>query len=218
MFKLNPDHSTASEKSIDFSAMQAVESRWLASLESVTYALSRVDWFIEVSPLMSPSPSVQTKATRQRVLFDHEKLVWPFVASLDALPLDSNSVPAVLIRHAWHPKGPGWALEPWLRVLKPGGWLIALSANPWHPSTWGWQGRQTFALPSWPHFVWAHTHPDLTLDTHPFLTWARRRPRFGPLLTLVGRKNSAIAPIKRHVRSKHVVSQSPAPVAQCRAA
>lgn len=218
MFKHSLPHSNASGKSIDYSMMQGVESRWLASLASVCHALNQVDWFVEVSPITSPSPSVPTKATRQRILFDDEKLVFPFVAMPQALPLDSNSVPAILIRHAWHPQGPGWLLEPWLRVLKPGGWLIALSANPWHPTTWRCQGRQTFALPSWPHLVWAHSYPDLTLDTQPLLSWTKRRPKFGPLLTLVGRKNAAIAPIRAPQKLRYVVPKSNTAVAQCRAA
>lgn len=202
----------------DFSNLQAVEARLLSQLTTPIQALNRVEWFVEVAPVTSPSPSLNVTAKRHRVLFDHAGLVWPFRASTDALPFDTGSVPALLVRHAWQPHQQFFPVDQWARVLKPGGVLVSVSANPWHPSVWRVMGKQSWRLPSWPHFLLAHSHPDIQLEINPLAQWWGVVPKLSPLLVLVGQKRCEIAPIRPERRSRLALKQAPAVMAQCRAA
>ncbi len=202
----------------DFSNLQTAESRLLAELGRSIEALNQVDWFVEVAPVTSPSPSLPVSAKRHRLLFDHQGLVWPFRASGDALPFDASSVPALLVRHAWQPDQARFPMSQWARVLKPGGLMVAVSANPWHRSTWQVMGKRSWRLPSWPHFLMANTHPAMQLEIHPLAQWWGLIPRLSPVLVLVGRKRCDIAPIRPERRSRLALQQTPAVMAQCRAA
>jgi len=218
MWKPSTNHSSRSSKRADFSVLQTTETRCLSRLQSVQKALERVDWFVELAPVISPSPKVPSKAKRVRILFDHQRVVWPFEAAPDALPLDAGSIPAILIRHAWQPGPMRLDLHQWVQALKPGGSLIAVSANPWHLQTWRWLGMETFRLPSWPHFIWANTHPELKLELNPFLNFKAKQVRLSPLLVVVAQKRSPVAPIALDSRSKFRPQKASAQMAQCRAA
>lgn len=202
----------------DFSSLQATEGRILSELTSLTEALNRVEWFVEVAPVMGASPKLDVKATRHRVLFDHTGLVWPCQAVPDALPFDTNSVPAVLLRHAWTPEQAQFPMGQWARVIKPGGLLVSVSANPWHPSVWKIMGKRSWRLPSWPHFLSIHAHPDIQLEMHPLTQWRGGLPKLSPVLVLVGQKRCEIAPIHSRRSGRLAVKHAPAVLAQCRAA
>lgn len=202
----------------DFSSLQEVEGRILSELASLTQALNRAEWFVEVSPVMGASPKLEVKAKRHRILFDHSGLIWPCHAAPDALPFDANSVPAVLVRHAWGPEQMRFPLSQWARVLKPGGFLISVSANPWHPSVWKIMGKYSWRLPSWPHFLSIHAHPEIQLKVHPLTRWRGGLPKLSPLLVIVGQKRCEIAPIHVKRSSRLAVKHATAILAQCRAA
>lgn len=210
--------SDLTDSLVDFSSLQPVESALLAGMSAITDALARVDWLVECAPVTSPSPQLSSPVQRERVLFSQHRFIWPFVSAFDALPVDTDSVPLVVIRHAWQPGLAGFALAEWVRVLKPGGTLIALSANPWHPKVWPLVKRQTLKLPSWPHFLWANSHPEMKLSLNPFCRADRRWPRLSPVLVVVGQKRSPVAPIRPMTRRSLSVKQAPAMLTQCRAA
>jgi len=203
---------------VDLSSLQSAESTLLAGLSAVTDALSQIDWLVECAPVTSPSPRLVTPAVRERMLFDAKGVTWPFVAAFDALPIDDDTLPAVLIRHAWQPAMAAMSLAEWVRVLKPGGSLIALSANPWHPLVWRLLGCEAFRWPSWPHFVWAHSHPELKLKLNPFHRGARRWPGLSPVLVLVAQKQRRAAPVRPFKRRAVAVQPARALLTQCRAA
>lgn len=202
----------------DFSSLQAIEGNLLSELASPKEVLNRVGWFLEVAPVMGASPKLDVAAARHRVLFDHAGLVWPCQAAPGALPFDANSVPAVLLRHAWEPEQMQFPVGQWARVLKPGGLLISVSANPWHPTIWKIMGKRSWRLPSWPHFLSAHAHPDIQLEMHLLTRWRGGLPKLSPLLVLVGQKRSEIASIHSKRSSRLTVKHAPAVLAQCRAA
>jgi hypothetical protein len=80
-----------------FASLQSAENRLVAA----ALADARPPWLLELAPVSGPSPAVALD--RVRVLFDRDGVVWPFRSDLDAWPLDSDSVPAALVRHAWQP-------------------------------------------------------------------------------------------------------------------
>ena len=203
---------------INFSSLQPVESALLANMPAISEALARVDGLVECAPVTSPSPKLSDSIKRERVLFTRDKVVWPFEAAMDALPINSDSVPAVMIRHAWQPGMASFSMTEWVRVLKPGGIWVALSANPWHPAVWSLLGRQTWRLPSWPHFLWGNSHPDLKWDLNPFRIGQRRWPTLSPVLAVVGRKRNRVAPLPSTRTRSIAVEQAPAMLTQCRAA
>lgn len=173
-------------------------------------------WLLELSPATSPSPEVPLD--RSRLLFDAEGCCWPFRSRLDAWPLDSESVPAVLLRHAWQPGLAADPLDESLRVLRPGGLLLSMTANPWHPAAWRELGRQTMWLPSWPQFQLLHARRHLELNVPASAFWRGLVPGLSPVLLLVARKPTRAAPVSRlRVARPRLVTGS-AVASQCRAA
>src|SRR5699024_1694763 len=123
-----------------FAALQALETR----LVEAGFAQPRPNWILEVAPTASASP--RTGLRRRRVLVDAHTCCWPFRARLDCWPLEDDSVPAVLLRHVWQPAICGDLLEEAARVLRPGGALVSVSANPWHRLAWRELGRTALKL------------------------------------------------------------------------
>lgn len=195
-----------------FVALQSAESRLVEALLDGESA----EWVLELAPVTSPSPEVGLE--RCRVLFNAEGCCWPFRAPLDALPLDSESVPAMILRHAWQPGRPGDPLDEALRVLRPGGWLISVTANPWHPAAWRELGRQTLWLPSWPQFQMLHARRDLALGAPGRNFWHGLVPGLTPVLALLARKPSRPARI-RHLKFREPrFATAPSAATHCRAA
>ncbi|MFP4208789.1 MAG: hypothetical protein ACLFSC_09025 [Wenzhouxiangella sp.] len=195
-----------------FVSLQSAESRLIGALISAQSA----DWVLEIAPVTSPSPELPI--ARCRVLFNADGCCWPFRSPLDAWPLDSESVPALIVRHAWQPGRPADPLDEALRVLRPGGWLISVTANPWHPSAWRELGRQALWLPSWPQFQMLHARRQLTLATPGRRVWEGLVPGLTPVLALLARKPSRPARIRQLRFGKPRFAVSPAAATHCRAA
>ncbi len=195
-----------------FVALQSAENRLVGALAPEMQA----DWLLEIAPVTSPSPSVGLR--RARVLFNVAGCCWPFRGALDALPLDSESVPALLLRHAWQPGASADPLEEALRVLRPGGWLISVSANPWHPAAWRELGRGALWLPSWPHFQLLHARRQLELAVPGRAFWRGLVPGLSPALVLLARKPKRPARVLPMKFSRPRFAGAPTAVAQCRAA
>lgn len=195
-----------------FAALQSVENR----LVPAAFGGLSPQWVLEMAPVTSPSPSLALD--RERVLFNAAGCCWPFRSPLDELPLDSDSVPAVLLRHLWQP---GLAADPMdeiMRVLKPGGVLVSVSANPWHPAAWKELGRAALWLPSWPHLQLLHARHRLELSVPVRAHWQGLVPGLTPVLVLVASKPARPASIRKlKFRQPRFVPASAA-VSQCRAA
>lgn len=195
-----------------FSGLQPLETR----LVEAGFDQPRPNWILEVAPTASASPQVDQR--RSRVLVDADSCCWPFRAALDCWPLDDNSVPAVLLRHVWQPAVRGDLLQEATRVLKPGGVLVSVSANPWHRLAWRELGRAALRLPSWPQFQWMHVRCELKLSISANVQLRGMVPGLVPVLVLVARKPSEparIAPVR--FREPRLAGGSPVP-SQCRAA
>lgn len=195
-----------------FVALQSAENRLVGALAAEMQA----DWLLEIAPVTSPSPSVGLR--RSRVLFNATGCCWPFLGALDALPLDSESVPSLLLRHAWQPGASIDPLEEALRVLRPGGWLISVSANPWHPAAWRELGRGALWLPSWPHFQLLHARRQLELEVPGRAFWRGLVPGLSPALVLLARKPQRPARVLPMKFSRPRFAGAHTAVAQCRAA
>lgn len=195
-----------------FAALQAAENR----LVPAALGDPRPDWILEMSPVTSPSPNLGL--VRARVMVNEGGCCWPFRARPDELPLDSESVPAVLLRHLWQPGMPVDPLPDILRVLKPGGLLVSVSANPWHPSAWFELGRSAMWLPSWPHFQLLHGRHRLELDLPAHALWRGLVPGWSPILVLTARKPQRPATIRRLSFARPVLAGPSGAVSQCRAA
>ncbi len=195
-----------------FVALQSAESRLIGALAGELAA----DWLLEIAPATSPSPTVPLR--RSRLLVNEAGCCWPFRGELSALPLDSESVPALLLRHVWQPGMGADPLSEALRVLKPGGWIVSVSANPWHPAAWRELGRGALWLPSWPHFQFLHARRQLDLGVPARAFWRGLVPGLSPALVLLARKPqrpARVLPMK--FRQPRFAAGSTA-VAQCRAA
>jgi len=173
-----------------FAGLQALEAR----LVEAGFARPRPDWILEVAPTASASPQVDL--CRSRVLVDAESCCWPFRAELEAWPLDDDCVPGLLLRHVWQPAIRGDLLGEAARVLKPGGVLVSVSANPWHRLAWRELGRDALRLPSWPQFQWMHARCSLTLSVSASLQLRGLVPGLVPVLVLVARKPAVPARIE----------------------
>lgn len=176
----------------------------------------RVPWLLEMAPTASASPEVGVE--RCRVLVDDRQCRWPFVAAIDELPLEDQSVPAVLLRHMWQPAVQANPVDEIVRVLKPGGVLISVSANPWHRLAWSELGREALKLPSWPHLQLLHARRGLALAVPAQSQVRGFVPGLAPVLVLIARKPAEparVEPLRFHQpRSLH---GSPA-ASHCRAA
>lgn len=195
-----------------FGGLQSLESRLaVAALQGVN-----ATWLLEIAPTASASPELPLE--RCRVLIDHNKCRWPFVAPVDQLPLEDCSVPAILLRHVWQPALRRDPLEEVLRVLKPGGVLISVSANPWHRLAWRELGREAMKLPSWPHFQIIHARHHLSLAVPATNQLRAFVPGMTPVLVLVARKPAEPSRIRQVRYSSPQMAPGSAAVTQCRAA
>lgn len=165
-----------------FSALQGLESR----LVEVGFGRLRPSWILEVAPTASASPQIGFR--RSRVLIDAASCRWPFRAELERWPLDDDSVPGLLLRHVWQPAIRADLLMEAARVLRPGGVLVSVSANPWHRLAWGELGREAWLLPSWPQFQWMHIRRALHLSMSASLQLRSLVPGLVPVLVAVARK------------------------------
>lgn len=195
-----------------FAALQAVENRLVpAALDTPL-----PEWVLEVAPATSPSPRLEVP--RSRIMLNAQGCCWPFHAHLNQLPVDNESVPAVLLRHVWQP---GIGVDPLveaLRVLKPGGTLISVSANPWHPLAWSELGRSAMWLPSWPQFQLLHGRFRLQQSLHAQSLWRGLIPGLTPVLVIAARKPQRPATIRSLKFARPGVAGPVGAVAQCRAA
>ena len=195
-----------------FVALQSTESRLIGAL----VAAERAEWALEIAPATSPSPELNLP--RVRIMFNSAHCCWPFLAPLDALPLDDESVPAIILRHAWQPERPCDLLTDALRVLKPGGWIVSISANPWHPAAWRELRQKALWLPSWPQFQVLHARHSLCLATPGRNVWQGLVPGLTPILALLARKPSRPARIRPVRFARPRLSAMPSPATHCRAA
>lgn len=198
--------------SAGFARLQTAESRLLAA----ALVDQSPQWLLEIAPVGGPSPALESP--RSRLLFDDHRLCWPFAARLDALPLDTDSVPAVLLRHTWQPGVDCDPLSEALRVLRPGGLLISISANPWHQQAWQELGRAALRLPSWPHLQLLHVRHSLKLSVPSPVRWRGLVPGLSPLLGLVSHKPSRPARVKPLKFRQPQLAPGRAAVSLCRAA
>jgi len=154
-------------------------------------------WVLELAPMASSSPALSTQ--RERLLVDRSGISWPFSSQIDSLPLDSESVPLVLLRHLWQPGVETNPLTDIARVLKPGGTLISVTANPWHRTAWQVLGRQALWLPSWPRWQILHAQGPLEICGKRSIQWKAMVPGLSPILILVAQKPRRPAQVK-HVK------------------
>jgi SAM-dependent methyltransferase len=195
-----------------FAQLQTFENRLVAPLvDEINPA-----WVLELAPMASSSPALNAK--RERLLVDRTGVSWPFSAQVDALPLDSESVPLVLLRHLWQPGVTINPLTDIARVLKPGGTLISVTANPWHRKAWQVLGRQALWLPSWPRWQILHAQGTLEICTRRSIEWKALVPGLSPVLILVARKPRRPAQVKHVKFGQPVFRGASAAVSQCRAA
>lgn len=195
-----------------FAALQSAENRVVPG----AFVGLDPEWVLEMAPVTSPSPRLDLD--RVRILFNADGCCWPFRSPLDELPLDSDSVPAVLLRHLWQPGLPAHPLGEILRVLKPGGAIVSVSANPWHPAAWKELGRSAMWLPSWPQFQLLHARHQLALSVPGRDLWQGLVPGLTPLLVLVSSKPARPASVRPMRIRQPRFTPSAAAVSQCRAA
>lgn len=195
-----------------FSSLQTAENR----LVPMALGDQRPEWLLELAPVSAPSPGLDVD--RVRLLFDDQGLTWPLRAHLDEWPLDDDSVPAVLVRHAWQPGVAADPLPELLRVLKPGGLLISVSANPWHRKAWQELGKGTFMLPSWPQFQLLHARHSLQLSVPARELWRGLVPGLSPALVLVSRKPARPARVTPIKSRQPTLAGASATASLCRAA
>ncbi|QOC21560.1 hypothetical protein IC757_10955 [Wenzhouxiangella sp. AB-CW3] len=195
-----------------FARLQRLEAPLVAAaLEGV-----HASWVLEVAPTASASP--EFPARRCRVLVDGARCRWPFMAPLDQWPLESRSAPAVLLRHVWQPAFEIDPLDEALRVLRPGGVLISVTANPWHPLAWREIGRDALRLPSWPHFQIMHARRGCRLATPAASQFRGFVPGLSAVLVLVARKPAEPARIQPMRFSQPRMTTGGVSATQCRAA
>lgn len=108
-------------------------------------AEAEIDWLVEMAPLSSPSPALSTP--RLRMLLDASGWRWPVRADVCPLPFCNDTLPAVMLRYLVRPGVDDELLTEIHRCLVPGGALILVSANPWHPRCWREAGRTSLRMP-----------------------------------------------------------------------
>jgi SAM-dependent methyltransferase len=195
-----------------FAQLQTFENRLVAPLVDEV----NPTWVLEMAPMASSSPALN--ARRERLLIDRAGISWPFSSQIDALPLDSESVPLLLLRHLWQPGVAADPLADVARVLKPGGTLISVTANPWHRKAWQVLGRQALWLPSWPRWQLLHAQGSLEICQKRSFQWKSMVPGLSPVLILVARKPRRPAQVKHVKFGQPIFRGADAAVSQCRAA
>lgn len=195
-----------------FARLQTAENRLIPAL----LADINPAWLLEIAPLRSSSPALDQP--RSRLLLDAEGIGWPFRARLDELPLDADSVPAVMVRHLWQPGVGCDPLTDVARILKPGGYLISVSANPWHAQAWREISYQALSLPSWPHWQLQHARHPLELTMPTSARWKALVPGLSPVLVLVARKPRRPARVEPLKFKRPQVAGATAAATHCRAA
>ncbi|QKK02203.1 MAG: class I SAM-dependent methyltransferase [Pseudomonadota bacterium] len=195
-----------------FAALQRLET----GLVQAGFGAFRVPWLLEMAPTASASPELPLE--RCRILVDASRCRWPFVAGLGELPLENNSVPAALLRHVWQPGIRINPLDEIARVLRPGGILVSVTANPWHRLAWRELGRHALGLPSWPQLQVMHARRHFELAVPAASQLRGFVPGLTPVLVLVARKPSEPARVEPiRFRQPRMVRGTPA-LSQCRAA
>jgi SAM-dependent methyltransferase len=195
-----------------FNQLQTLENRLVAPLVGD----AQPNWVLELAPVSSSSPALD--CPRERILVNSSGACWPFAARLDALPLDSESVPLVLVRHLWQPGLAADPLSDVMRLLKPGGLLISVTANPWHRTAWQTLGKDALWLPSWPRWQWMHATRPMELLTSEAMRWKALVPGLSPVLVLVARKPRRPAQVRQIRFGRQRVPAAAAAVSHCRAA
>jgi SAM-dependent methyltransferase len=195
-----------------FTSLQSAENR----LVPAALGDRHPEWLLELSPLMGTSPGLPVE--RVRMVFNSEGICFPLRARLDEWPLDDESVPAMLVRHIWQPGVKVDPMDEILRVLKPGGTLISVSANPWHHLAWRELGRGCLRLPSWPHLQLLHARYPLQLSVPTASQWKGLVPGLTPVLVLVARKPERPARVRPLRFKQPKIAGVTVPATQCRAA
>lgn len=124
-----------------FSGLQVQETR----VASPAVAEAGIDWLLELAPLNSPSPALSVP--RLRLLLDERGWRWPVCAEVCPLPFADDSLPAVMMRYLVRPGVDATLLDEVHRCLVPGGALVLVAANPFHPRCWREAGREVLRLP-----------------------------------------------------------------------
>ncbi len=195
-----------------FSRLQTIENTLIPALLADIHPA----WLLEIAPLCASSPALDLP--RSRLLLDAEGISWPFRARLDELPLDADSVPAVMIRHLWQPGVICDPLADIARILKPGGYLISVSANPWHAQAWREIRYQALRLPSWPRWQLQHARHPMELIMPSSVRWKALVPGLSPVLVLVARKPRRPARAEPLKFKRPRVAGATAAASHCRAA
>lgn len=194
-----------------FARLQSAENVLIPAL----VADAGIARLVELAPLASPSPAV--RVPRERVLFHEGQWRYPFRAEALSLPFADGALPAILLRHLFQPGIPSGLLEEVLRCLKPGGLLISVSANPWHPAAWRELGPAALRLPAWPRLLLGHARHDLQLHI-PRPHWRGLLPGLAPVLVVAGRKPPRPIDVRPVRFARRMPDAGTAVPSQCRAA
>lgn len=198
----------------DFARFQPAENRLVPpSLQNAGVA-----WILELAPSSSPSPAMAIP--RIRCLMGSEGLGWPVKALAGQLPFADESLPAVLVRHLNQPGCPAGLYREIARCLMPGGLLVSVSANPWHPAAWRTVGRQAVRLPGAIRLQVLHMRLGLRPQPTGARVWRQMLP-MGSRLVLVSSRKPPRPGTVRRVQFRQPASGSAATAAVsswCRAA
>lgn len=202
----------------NFALLQAAESRLLqAALATVT---SPHEGWIEFSPVNLPSPALAQR--RERILFDAGACCWPFGAKLDQLPLADECVGGILLRHLWQPAMSSSrqlaVMTEVMRVLRPGGVCVSISASPFHRRSWQVLGLQGWRLPTWLGLQRKHQRVGLSLTWPSAGGWSQWLPAASPLIIVVARKPARPVPLSQRRRIRQPAMTATTLASQCRAA
>ncbi len=195
-----------------FARLQNDETRLVPGI----VADAGVDWLLECAPAISPSCAL--RVPRHRLLLADDEWIWPFRLPIDLLPFADDSIPAIMLRHVfWQPAAADLLTEA-VRCLKPGGLLLSVSANPWHPSSWKELGRDALRLPAWPRLLMQHARFALQLQIPTRRQWSGLVPGLNPLLLVVARKPPRPARVRRVEFRQPLSARGRMAVTSCRAA
>jgi len=191
-------------------ALEELENRLLEPL----LQRRRADWLLEIAP--SDLASARPGPAARRLEVRDGCIVRPFQARLDELPLDSDSVPVILLRHLWRPGDKIDPLVDVVRVLRPGGLLLSVSLDPWHLRAWRCHRLNTVCLPG--RWRLRRQHRRHGLNVEDALASSGSRWLAAPVLVLVARKHVSAGRVLRLRFGGRRIARSPALPTQCRAA